>query len=162
MDEDTQRHVKNFEEWRAALDRSIGNEFIGPEALPTLRRDIACFVAMHAIESQVFNGGFCAIYYNNCWEYLPYALEGYANIGATQHIALLRVVIDSVPKVFSEQPREKWPEEYPMCDLSEGGLDVLEQAWYRLEREVDERKANYVRANPGVFQPVEGGGEAKR
>jgi hypothetical protein len=111
---------------------------------------------MRAIEGQVFNGGFCAIYCNNCWEYLPYALEGYANIGATQYIALLRVVMDSVPKVFSEQPREKWPEEYPMPDLSEGGLDVLEQAWYRLEREVDELKAKYVRANPDVFVPVKG------
>jgi hypothetical protein len=64
--------------------------------------------------------------------------------------------MESVPKVFSEQPREKWPEEYPMPDLSEGGLDVLEQAWYRLEREVDELKAKYVRANPELFVPLKG------
>jgi hypothetical protein len=156
MDEDTQQRVRNYEEWTTALERSLAKSFIGPEDLPSLRREVACFVAMQTIEGQVFNGGFCAIYYNNCWEYLPYALEGYANIGATGNIAILRVVMESVPKVFSEQPREKWPEEYPMPDLSEGGLDVLEQAWYRLEREVDELKAKYVRANPELFVPLKG------
>jgi hypothetical protein len=146
-----------YEDWNEALDR-VEQRFDSCDVTMLSQRPppVQWFVAMRVIEAQVFNGGFCAVYCNYCYEFAPIALAGYKAIGAHQHAALLSRVMESVPKVFSEKPQEEWPNDYPMPDLPSGALDVLEKAWYRLDNELDELKARYVREHPQQFERPDG------
>ncbi len=146
-----------YEEWNEALSRVAQRcDAFDAKALSQRPLPVQWFVAMRVIEAQVFNGGFCAIYYNNCYEFVPIALAGYKAIGAHHHALLLARVMESVPRIFSEKPQDQWPDDYPMPDLSSDEHDEIETAWYSLERALDELKARYVREHPEQFERPDG------
>lgn len=140
-------------QWRTALNLVVrfGDESCA-KTLATRPEPVRWLVAMSVIESQVFNGGFRAIYYNFCFDFLPDALAGYRGIGAHRQAEALQRVMDSVPAERWNGPNAAWPYEYPMPDLTDEQLDSLEREWYALnEGSTDELKAQFVVSRPDIF-----------
>src|SRR5690606_35459196 len=68
------------------------------------------FVAMEVVEGQVGNGGFHAVYFNDCAGYLPLALAGYEAIGAAAQAEIVRSVLQTMKEDPWAGPPNTWPD----------------------------------------------------
>lgn len=111
------------------------------------------FVAMNAVEGQITNGGFHAIYYNNCAAYLQLAMEGYETIGAKPQAELVRTVLAMMSEDRWAGPPETWPD--PKAESPPSGskdIGVLDEPWYALDLQaLSSLKANFIEAHPETF-----------
>jgi len=99
------------------------------------------FTCMWAVESQVFNGGFCQVYFNNCGWCMRFAKRGYTRLGMSQHAALVERAMHIVKCAIA---RRDFDAEQPPAELEE-----LDDPWYRIDdvASVYGPKAAFVRAN---------------
>lgn len=140
--------------WTAALDSVLQfGDQSSAKALALRPEPIRWLAAMRLVESQVFNGGFCAVYYNYYFDFIPDALAGYRGMGAHRQAEILQRVVDSVPPERWHGPNAAWPHEYPMPKLSEEELNTLAKEWYTLNQDTtDDLKARFVLSRPDVFE----------
>lgn len=103
------------------------------------------FVAMEVVEGQVFNGGFHAVYYNDCAEYLPLALAGYEAIGATAQAEIVCSVLQTMRDDPWAGPPNTWPDP-DAEDSPPGSKDIgeFDEPWEKLDTSVWDLKAKYV------------------
>lgn len=114
------------------------------------------FVAMNAVEGQVTNGGFHAVYYNRCQHYLTLAAAGYAAIGAHEQAGIVRNVLDTMHGNPWAGPPETWPDPNA-AEPPKGGRNIedFDDPWYRLDLGVlDARKAQYIETHTAGFPPL--------
>lgn len=110
------------------------------------------FVAMNIIEGQIGNGGFHAVYYNNCQQYLLQALSGYNAIGANEQAEVVQRVLDIMEDDPWAGPPESWPN--PAATNIPECLDIgiYDEIWYETDfNKVDRLKAKYIKSHPGDF-----------
>ncbi len=91
-------------------------------------------VCMSIVEGQVFNGGFHQVYFNDCHQYLPLALEGYRAIGAKDHARIVERVMAMVAEDPMTGPPEIWPDP-DAPDRPESALNIgnFDDPWYALD-----------------------------
>ena len=70
--------------FQATVDR-IGERAFEPETLRRQSPAMRMLIATRAIEGQVDNGGWVAVFYNGVNGLLPLAIEGYELLGLTEH-----------------------------------------------------------------------------
>jgi hypothetical protein len=112
------------------------------------------FVAMRTIEGMVGNGGWHAVYYNACADYLPLAASGYELIGALEQARICGDVLSTIDSDPWAGPPNTWPDpnanEAPMGSKDIGDFD---DPWYALDlAELASRKAAFIGANRPEFR----------
>jgi hypothetical protein len=75
------------ERFQAVIDR-IGDRAFEPGQLTEQPPGVRMLVATRAIEGQVDNGGWPAVFYNQVDGLLPLAIEGYGLLGLPEHASL--------------------------------------------------------------------------
>ncbi len=131
--------------------------FIEDDAWAGLTEAQRQFISILYIAGQVFNGGFHAVYYNNCAPYLPMALLGLERIGAEGEASIVREVIRLMDKDPWAGPPETWPDpDRVEPPVGSGDIGDYDDKWYLLDATVRCRKmAEYITSNPSHFAPID-------
>lgn len=111
------------------------------------------FVAMGVVEGQVTNGGFHAVYYNSCHEYLALAASGYQAIGAREQATIVQNVLTMMASDPWAGPPNTWPDP-DAAEPPPGTKDIgeFDDQWYALDlNALDLLKARYIEDHPAEF-----------
>ena len=110
-------------------------------------------VCMSIIEGQVTNGGFHQVYFNDCHQYLPLALDGYRAIGAKEHARIVEAVMAMVAEDPMTGPPEIWPDPHAP-EPPEGSKEIgdFDRPWYALDAaRLQWMKNWYIESHPDEF-----------
>lgn len=119
------------ERFQAAIDR-IGDQAFEPSRLTQQPPAIRMLIATRAIEGQVDNGGWPAVFYNQVDGLLPLAIEGYGLLGLLGHASLASQIGEHGFRDGADDDAD-W--------------DVFDAAWFALSSAEDARAA-YLRDHP--------------
>lgn len=119
------------ERFQAAIDR-IGDQAFEPSRLTEQPPAIRMLIATRAIEGQVDNGGWPAVFYNQVEALLPLAIEGYGLLGLLEHASLASKV-----------------GEHGFRDGADDDADwvAFDKAWFALSS-AEAARAAYLRDHP--------------
>jgi hypothetical protein len=119
---------------RAAVERS-GDQAFEPRTLAGRPPAVRMLIATRAIEGQVDNGGWPAVFYNRADDLLPFAIEGYGLLGLVDHATLAARIL-----------------EHGFRDGANDDADWndFDEAWSALPSP-DAARADYLRSHPAEF-----------
>lgn len=127
--------------------------FIEDEAWLRLTDTQRSFIAIMTVDGQVSNGGFHAVYYNNCGAYMPLAHRGLLLIGANAEAE----IVQSVMQMMESDPWAGPPETWPVPKRHEppqgaGDIGEYDDRWYALGSiEMWKRMCSYIKEHPDEF-----------
>ena len=120
--------------FQAAVER-IGETAFEPEALAGQPPGVRMLIATRAVEGEVDNGGWPAVFYNAMDGLLPLAIEGYELLGLADHATLAARILDHG---FQDGAGDD-------ADWTD-----FDEAWTTL-RSPDAARAAYLRTHPAEF-----------
>lgn len=127
---------------------ALGTKEAGSPHFAELTEQEQEFVCMWAVESQVFNGGFCQVYFNGYGWCVEYALRGYTRLGMTLHAELVARAIEIVTHATECEGFDP--------QIPPEALEALDDPWYAMDdtASIYGPKAAFVRKNPACFPHV--------
>jgi hypothetical protein len=109
-----------------------------PESLAMHSAATRMLIATRAIDAQVDNGGWPAVFYNSAVDLLPAAIEGYRLLGLERHAALAsRIAEHGWIEPTGESPDDpSW--------------EAFDAEWFALE-DAEAARARFIREHPTAF-----------